>query len=264
MQKPQNQAWQPHLGRGMTAIAYFSFAVVAVRELTFGPAQASRPLIAALLGAFFVLFVIGPARLCQATRYRFLYFVVQTAVIQALGLLPPYQDIWALLYIPIGVQALYSLTSRAAIIWGGLTAVIMTSTFILGVGITSGIGFALTYIAGFVMTISWELFSWQAESARQESQTLLAELQVAHRQLQAYTSQLEELAAAQERDRLAHELHDSVSQMIFSITLTTESARLLLEQDPARALEQLDRLQDLTSSALAQMRTLIAQWRPGS
>jgi signal transduction histidine kinase len=81
--------------------------------------------------------------------------------------------------------------------------------------------------------------------------------------LEIYAAQAEELAAEQERSRLMHALHDSVGQMIFSINLTAESARLVLEKDPERLPAQLERLQELTSGALSQMRTLIGQWRPG-
>jgi len=71
-----------------------------------------------------------------------------------------------------------------------------------------------------------------------------------------------ELAAAQEHDLIARELHDSVSQIIFSITLEAQSARLLLDKDPSRVPALLDRLQELTGRALSQMRNLISQWRP--
>jgi signal transduction histidine kinase len=91
---------------------------------------------------------------------------------------------------------------------------------------------------------------------------LLAELRQAHQKLQEHAAQAEELAAARERNRLARELHDSVSQMIFSITLTSQAARLLLARDPARVPEQLNRLQEMTGSALGQLRSLIAQLRP--
>ena len=84
----------------------------------------------------------------------------------------------------------------------------------------------------------------------------------AHQALKEYASQAEELAAVRERNRLARELHDSVSQVIFGITLTSQSARLLLERDPARVPELLDRLEELTGSALGRLRSLIAQLRP--
>ena len=66
----------------------------------------------------------------------------------------------------------------------------------------------------------------------------------------------------QERNRLARELHDTVSQLIFSINLTTRSAQLLLKKEPARVADQLNRLQEMTADALAQLRSLISQLRP--
>jgi len=58
---------------------------------------------------------------------------------------------------------------------------------------------------------------------------------------------------------LARELPDSVSQAIFSINLTSQSARLPLEREPDRVHEQLDRLQTMTEDAPTQLRSLIAQ-----
>ena len=66
----------------------------------------------------------------------------------------------------------------------------------------------------------------------------------------------------QERNRLARELHDTVSQLIFSINLTTRSAQLLLKQEPARVADQLNLLQKMTTNALTQLRSLITQLRP--
>ena len=66
----------------------------------------------------------------------------------------------------------------------------------------------------------------------------------------------------QERHRLARDLHDSVNQTIFSLTLTAGATRLLLDKDPARVPAQLDRLQDMSGSALSQLRSLITRLRP--
>jgi len=80
--------------------------------------------------------------------------------------------------------------------------------------------------------------------------------------LELYASQVEDLAAVQERNRLARELHDTVSQLIFSINLTTRSVQLLLKKEPARVPEQLSRLQAMSTDALTQLRSLITQLRP--
>jgi signal transduction histidine kinase len=60
---------------------------------------------------------------------------------------------------------------------------------------------------------------------------------------------------------VARELHDTASQIIFSIALTSRSAQILLKKDPERVAGQLERLQEMTASALAELRSLITQMR---
>ncbi|HEX6869261.1 MAG TPA: histidine kinase, partial [Candidatus Limnocylindrales bacterium] len=73
-----------------------------------------------------------------------------------------------------------------------------------------------------------------------------------------------ELAAGEERAHLARELHDSVTQALFSMTLVSRSVELLLDRDPAAARAQLAQLRDLQREALAEMRALIFELRPGN
>ncbi|MFL5681761.1 MAG: GAF domain-containing protein [Chloroflexota bacterium] len=73
-----------------------------------------------------------------------------------------------------------------------------------------------------------------------------------------------ELAAGEERAHLARELHDSVTQALFSMTLVSRSVEMLLDRDPAAARTQLSQLRDLQREALAEMRALIFELRPGN
>jgi PAS domain S-box-containing protein len=73
-----------------------------------------------------------------------------------------------------------------------------------------------------------------------------------------------ELASSQERAHLARELHDSVTQALFSMTLVTRTTELLVDRDPAAAKEKLGSLRDLQREALAEMRALIFELRPGN
>ena len=73
-----------------------------------------------------------------------------------------------------------------------------------------------------------------------------------------------ELASSEERAHLARELHDSVTQALFSMTLVARSVELLLERDPEAARTQLAQLRDLQREALAEMRALIFELRPGN
>jgi signal transduction histidine kinase len=73
-----------------------------------------------------------------------------------------------------------------------------------------------------------------------------------------------ELAVLEERNRLARELHDSISQMLFSMVLNAEAAATLFEANPEAARVQIGRLQETSHTALKEMRTLIFELRPAN
>jgi signal transduction histidine kinase len=75
--------------------------------------------------------------------------------------------------------------------------------------------------------------------------------------------QAEQLAVIRERQRLARELHDSVTQSLYSLTLLTEAARRLARTgDLARVEEALTRLSEIDQQALKEMRLLVYELRP--
>ncbi len=77
--------------------------------------------------------------------------------------------------------------------------------------------------------------------------------------------QAQNVAVLQERQRLARELHDSVSQALYGIALGTRTARQWLErEDERQAAAALDYVQPLTEAALTEMRALIFELRPES
>ncbi len=71
-----------------------------------------------------------------------------------------------------------------------------------------------------------------------------------------------ELSVTEERNRLARELHDSVIQMLFSISLTAEAVTGLIERDPAAAKAQAETLRDMARETSQEMRSLIFELRP--
>ena len=73
-----------------------------------------------------------------------------------------------------------------------------------------------------------------------------------------------ELAASEERNRLARELHDSVTQLLFSMTLIAQSLGAAWKRDAAEGERRVARLLELSQTALAEMRALLSELRPGS
>ncbi len=70
------------------------------------------------------------------------------------------------------------------------------------------------------------------------------------------------LAALQERQRLAQDLHDAVNQSLFSAALIAEVLPRLWNRDPVEAEQSLEDLRRLTRGALAEMRALLSELRP--
>jgi len=76
--------------------------------------------------------------------------------------------------------------------------------------------------------------------------------------------QARRLAVLEERQRLARELHDSVSQALYGIGMSANTARALLERDPEQAAGPLDYAISLAEAGLMEMRALIFELRPDS
>ena len=94
----------------------------------------------------------------------------------------------------------------------------------------------------------------------------LIELLAAHAAIAITNARLyeqsRELSILAERNRLALDLHDAVSQKLFGLVLTAEVAGTLLDRDPPAAAEQVARLQALAQEALDELRALVFELRP--
>lgn len=73
-----------------------------------------------------------------------------------------------------------------------------------------------------------------------------------------------ELTIAEERSRLAHELHDAVSQKLFSLRLTAQAAATLVDRDPARAKGELQQVAALAAEAADELRAAVTELRPAA
>jgi signal transduction histidine kinase len=93
----------------------------------------------------------------------------------------------------------------------------------------------------------------------------LIELLAAHAAIAITNARLyersRELSMLSERNRLALELHDVVSQKLFGLVLSAESVATLVDRDAAAARAQVERLQDLAREALDELRALVLELR---
>ncbi len=191
-----------------------------------------------------------------------LCFVVECGIfLWLLSLWPDFDFLSALLVI-VSYQAALFFRGRICWAWILMIVILTGSSLMYFHPVLEGLGFALTALAAEIVIPAYLLVKEETEVAKTRSQVLLNELDETNQQLQQYVEQVETLAAMQERNHLATTLHDSVSQMMFSIALTSRATESLLEKDPARARLEIIRLQSMTAEALSQLRSLITEMRP--
>ncbi|MGW4807878.1 GAF domain-containing sensor histidine kinase [Kitasatospora sp. NPDC004272] len=73
-----------------------------------------------------------------------------------------------------------------------------------------------------------------------------------------------ELTLSGERARIAHDLHDAVSQKLFSLRLTARAAAKLVDRDPARARDNLAEVARLAAEAADELRAVVIELRPAA
>lgn len=102
------------------------------------------------------------------------------------------------------------------------------------------------------------------DSSNDELGELAGQLNAMSAQLQEVMTTRQQLAALDERNRLARDLHDSVKQQVFAIRMNLGAIQTLWEQNPEKARSRLDAALKLTEQAQQELTELIAALRPGA
>jgi signal transduction histidine kinase len=252
----------PRPGRVVVIAVYLLYAAVVIRTLANPNIRARLPIYLGLEFLYLLLFTLVLWRSPRRPLWQQFYFGTQSVLVLALVLLRPRFDFILVLYVLLSLQAVLVFSSRVGWIWVGILALFTSVPMMAALGVLQGLSLALMPMTIGLVFAAWVAVTQEIEAGLRKRAALLVELQQANQHLTVLAGQVEELSAIQERDQLAREMHDSVSQTIFSISLVARAAQLLLERDPERLRPQLEHLQSLTHSALAEMRGLIAQLRP--
>ncbi|OYW30331.1 MAG: hypothetical protein B7Z47_03695 [Chthoniobacter sp. 12-60-6] len=101
----------------------------------------------------------------------------------------------------------------------------------------------------------------QASRQRMDTQHLAVELRAANAQLELQADQVAVLAVAQERNRLAREIHDAVGHSLTVVGVQLDAAETFLQQAPARALDSIHKAQRASREGLAEIRRSVSSLR---
>jgi len=119
----------------------------------------------------------------------------------------------------------------------------------------------LTAITAILFVAAFADMRRKEQQTRERAERLMAELKKANAQLAAYASQAEELAMTQERNRLAREIHDNLGHYLTIVNVQLEAAKVVMDSDPVRALDAMNKAQDLTQKGLSRVRESVAALR---
>jgi len=255
----ETRSWQLRGWSGlMLALVCIGGLGLAARLLAEGE---SRLWYAAFLAAFFVLYALVWSLPRLPWFLKHLVLLIQVFVVMAMLIPEPDYDYVTGYYVGLAYQAAFIFAGRVRWLWIGLLVALIP----VSLAVTHGpVERSATNIAVGLALAALVVAGQEIEAARAKSRRILGELESANAGLREHAAEVEELAALQERNRLARDLHDSVSQSLFGIQLAVRSAQLMHDKEPVAAQEQLERLQELTDDALARMRGFIADLRPKS
>ena len=159
------------------------------------------------------------------------------------------------IFLIVALQAALVLTRKAAFAWAVLYYLIVTAAAFVQSGWNAYYAAAF-YSVAYVVIGFFGYILQQAELAIEHNQQLVDELQ-------STQQKLKELAVVEERNRLARELHDSVKQEVFSISMQLSAARTALSEND-KAYHSVAEAERLARQAGAELTTLIHELRPPS
>ncbi len=215
-----------------------------------------------LLLVFLTLYAIGELSARKASWYFPITLLIQIVLIIMLLRMPYPSDYFAVLFAVLAMQIFQrlpvSLGAIFIVLFALVTGFILQKTY----GLSQAVALAGIYSAASLFAAFYALTSRHAQEASLQNLKLAQEIALANQDLQKYSNRLEQMTVTRERHHLARELHDSVTQIIFSMTLTTKSTVLLMDRNPDLVGKQLDRLNQLAHQATSEMQTLITELRP--
>jgi two-component system, NarL family, sensor histidine kinase YdfH len=197
------------------------------------------------------------------TKWTIIYILVQGLLAFTVVLLSnSIQMIFGLFMPLMGETAgMLGLNRKSLLAIGYFTALAILNFFLITDTLEIG-GWVLMVIPAAFFTILYTTMYVRQSVARERALTLLLELEKANRQLTEYAAQVEDLTIATERQRMARELHDTLSQGLAGLILQLEAVDAHLVGDrPARARTIVRETMEQARSTLADARRAIDDLR---
>ena len=261
---------RPIIKTGTGADLAFAVVLLASYFATFSALKSASTLVIVLmivLGIAYVAIGIYGYGFCAPSSKLWLqlgYFCVQIPLGGAIVYLARGGGFNALILLPLAGHSVMMLPRRWMVAANfGILAAYLVAVGLLSAGWETASANLPAFVAALVFVVAFTQMALNEERARREVERLVGELEVANQRLREYAVQVEELAIARERNRLAREIHDGVGHYLTTIHMQIQAARAVSASDPDRAQEVLSHAQNLSQEALADIRQSVSALRTG-
>jgi signal transduction histidine kinase len=250
-------------GRLLLGVAYLTTAAIYVAYLVrmSGSSQPAVWIIVTVLFGFFALSIYFFGKFFEHYWRRLAILLFQIFLVFTIAIIGEEVGILPILYFIVVPMAYLSFSFIQA---SGLALLCLGALFLsalIKADAGEALALLLPYGGGFAFFAAISSALIQQQKDRQRAEQLLAELEDAHQQLRAYAAQVEALAVAEERNRLAREIHDSLGHYLTAMTMQLQAAGKLVVKDPERAAESIAKAEEMARESLAEVRRSVSALR---
>ncbi len=194
--------------------------------------------------------------------YRYVYLVGQTWLALLMIWLAQAEGMIGIIIIPLASHAIFLLPLKQAYAFSlGLVIADGVIHYLSHIKLLTALNEILAYGAATVFIVVFTRVTIREIALRAEVEHLNDKLAEANQKLREFASQSAELAVAEERNRLAREIHDSLGHSLTAITIQLDAIRQLISLKPAKAIEVTQKAHLLAKQGLQDVRESVAEWR---
>ena len=218
-----------------------------------------------ILGISYIVGGIYGYAICAQSgslQYRFFYFVAQILIGSGILYYGQVVSFGAVLLLPLVGHSVVLLPQKWMVSINLLIVAAYVSSILGFVDGWSGLWSLLPiFLAGQVFVAFFTMMAVNEEKARSQVEKLAEELAMANERLRNYALQVEELAVAKERNRLAREIHDGLGHYLTAVHMQIQAADAVLPLDLGKARGAMEKARHLTQDALDDVRQSVASLR---
>jgi signal transduction histidine kinase len=261
MTAPGTSARPPRI-EPLSLTAFVTLAAVTISGILEIPRILDRWQAMGLLLIFGFLITRYP-KLEAATGLRWITLVLlaQTCLVLVLMHFYGAAAIFGILFFILSATAGLYYSFRQSLVWIGLFTAVVATVITIQSGWQAALQYSGSYAGGFFFfSVVANTYS-SLQAAQRANEKLVAELNAKNQQLEEYASQVEILAAIEERNRLAREVHDTIGHRLTVSAVQLEGAQKLIATQPEKSSQMITNVRQQVREALAELRQTVGRLR---